>query len=457
MKIHNIRLGHATNSSSSHSIIFDPTILVDYDVEDGFGWNFFTAASVTAKKDYMANILTSNFNFSPELQKLILKSLDLPYNDLGIDHQSLFYIPKEIGETTPSIEFFSEFTEFMLRDGIVILGGNDNTERNHKKYSKSKEVDLQGYTPESEYVCRKDGDWWTLFNINTGNRVVLSFKDNPAPFKPESPMLVDMKITDFCSMGCEYCYQGSTNNGKHMSDVFGYAHRLKEAKVFEVALGGGEPTEFTNFDKLVELLHEHGISVNFTTKKVDWLYQPYTRKLLSEIGAFAYSVDPNTKIPLLDSICKKVRSFNFSSTKFTIQVIPALFNDSAKLKEVLTWAYQNSVRVTLLGYKSTGRGKLFIENSNLLENEKDWVSLLNSMKNVPRLSIDTTLANRYQKKLTELSIPKWLYHVEEGKYSMYIDAVENKYGPSSYHLDDLKLLSNHVYDLKNCFGDMEIR
>jgi hypothetical protein len=79
------------------------------------------------------------------------------------------------------------------------------------------------------------------------------------------------------------------------------------------------------------------------------------------------------------------------------------------------------------------------------------------MKNVPRLSIDTTLANRYQKKLTELSIPKWLYHVEEGKYSMYIDAVENKYGPSSYHLDDLKLLSNHVYDLKNCFGDMEIR
>lgn len=459
MKIHNIRLGHATNSSSSHSIIFDPTILVDDDTEDGFGWNFFTAATSEAKKQYMACILEKNFDFPPALNALILKSLGLPNtnNDLSIDHQSMFNIPTELGATIPSIDFFTEFTEFMLRDGVVILGGNDNSDRQHPAFVKSKEIDLNGYQTESTYICRKDGDWWTLFDQFTGNRIVLSFKENPAPFMPETPMLVDMKVTDFCSMGCEYCYQGSTKSGNHMKDLYVYANSLKEAKVFEVAIGGGEPTEFDKFKVLVKLLHSEGISVNFTTKKVDWLYKPTTREFLSEIGAFAYSVDPNTKIPLLDSINNKVRSFKFYENKFTIQVIPALFTDSEQLKAVLAWAYEKNVRVTLLGYKSTGRGKLFVENGNLLENEKNWVQLLNSLKDVPRLSIDTTLAHRYQHLLTDLDIPTWLYHIEEGKYSMYIDAVDHKYGPSSYHLDDLKSIREKKYDLKECFSDLIIR
>ena len=46
--IHNLRLGLATNSSSSHSLIFlaKKYPVKDHDINDGeFGWNFFTAAS----------------------------------------------------------------------------------------------------------------------------------------------------------------------------------------------------------------------------------------------------------------------------------------------------------------------------------------------------------------------------------------------------------------------------
>jgi hypothetical protein len=458
MKIHNVRLGHATNSSSSHSIIFDPDLVDDYD-NDGFGWNFFTAASTEVKKQYMACILKHNFQLPASLVTMMLRALDLPEitEDIGIDHQSMFQIPTEIGEKIPSVEFFTEFSDYLLQKGVVILGGNDNDDSSHPSFDSSKQIDLNGYTTESTYVCRKDGDWWTLFNTNNGNRVVLSFKDDPVEFKPEAPMLVDMKVTDYCSMGCDYCYQGSTTNGKHMSDVYWYVERLKNAKVFEVAIGGGEPTEFKDFRSLVEMLHEAGISVNFTTKKVDWLYQPGARELLLNIGAFAYSVDPNTKIPLLDSIKNRIKALGVPTEKFTIQVIPALFTDGEKLKEVLDWAYHAYVRVTLLGYKSTVRGKLFVENGNLLETEQNWIQLLNSSKNVPRLSIDTTLAHRYQHSLNDLDIPTWLYHVEEGKYSMYIDAVANKYGPSSYHIDDLKPLKVYDTDLKTCFSDMVVR
>ena len=50
MKIHNVRLGHATNSSSSHSIIFDPVSKATDDYDD-FGWSFFTLASKEAKEE----------------------------------------------------------------------------------------------------------------------------------------------------------------------------------------------------------------------------------------------------------------------------------------------------------------------------------------------------------------------------------------------------------------------
>jgi hypothetical protein len=53
------------------------------------------------------------------------------------------------------------------------------------------------------------------------------------------------------------------------------------------------------------------------------------------------------------------------------------------------------------------------------------------------LAIDTTLAERYEHLLEKEGIPKYLYHIEEGKYSAYIDAVTKKFGPSSYHNDNL--------------------
>ena len=133
MKVHNIRLGHATNSSSSHSIIFDANIKArDYET-DGFGWNFFTAASKEARDEYMAHMLYQNLDdtMSKPMIEAILRGLGLPDLDrsnYGIDHQSLHTLPHAFGTENVSIEFFNDFRKFMLKDGIIILGGNDNTE-----------------------------------------------------------------------------------------------------------------------------------------------------------------------------------------------------------------------------------------------------------------------------------------------------------------------------------------
>ena len=455
MKVHNIRLGHATNSSSSHSIIFDANIKArDYET-DGFGWNFFTAASKEARDEYMAHMLYQNLDdtMSKPMIEAILRGLGLPDLDrsnYGIDHQSLHTLPHAFGTENVSIEFLNDFRKFMLKDGIIILGGNDNTEEEHDLYDSNKEVSFAGWGTEGERaVCRKDGDWWTLFFPFNGTRAVFSFEEFPAPFTPSAPMLMDIKITDFCTAGCAYCYQGSTPAGEHADSgqLSSLAWQLEQAGVFEVAIGGGEPTDHPGFLTFVKTLRRHGVVPNFTTRSHKWLEnESFAKDALEACGAFAFSVD-GSNWREAQRIVDVFKYRGYEMKKFNLQVIPAVVSEY-DFGHILDFASTNGIRVTLLGYKDSGRGQKYrsiASNKRLWSenfDEEKWLSVLKTRQEkgqrVPSLSIDTTLASTHLEKLKETGIPEWLYHTQEGKYSMYLDAVKNQYGPSSYHHDLLK-------------------
>jgi hypothetical protein len=129
---------------------------------------------------------------------------------------------------------------------------------------------------------------------------------------------------------------------------------------------------------------------------------------------------------------------------------------------VLKWAAQNYVRITLLGYKETGRGTKFkeiaINRSWDKFDESTWLTVLDELHKkgeLGRISIDTTLAHRYLDRLKTLGIPDWMYHVEEGKYSVYLDMVQHTIGPSSYHLDKLDPFNVYTDDLGARFQAIE--
>lgn len=462
MKIHNIRFGFATNSSSSHSIIFDPVnynnYTDDYDDVD-FGWDFFTLKTKQAKDEYMRDMLIQNLdhdNFSEIMIDLILKGLNLKErkpDHYGIDHQSIFYMPRGFGSNQISMEFFNDFRNYILKDGIVILGGNDNVDsedsegdyNGHPLYDETKVVNFNGYNPEGRnWFCRKDGSWWTLYDRVTGNRIVLSFDDNPEQFAPKNPMLIDFKITDWCDKNCSFCYQGSTTRGEHMNenDEYAFVENIARAQVFEVAIGGGEPTKYPGFIHFVKMLADRGIVVNFTTRSMEWLEnEKMADDIMSNIGAFAFSVDDLT--PDLSRILTIMKYRGYDLEKFNVQVVPATMNEFA-LTRILKWCGENYIRVTLLGFKETGRGARFkeiaINRSYNKFDEKYFIEVikeLNKNHSCPRIAIDTTLAGRYEHLLEEEKIPRYLYHIEEGKYSAYIDAVTKKFGPSSYHTNKL--------------------
>ena len=244
MNISNIRLGFANNSSSTHSFIFLPEQSVqDYDVEGNeFGWQNFTAASDESKLAYLALAFQSNLahHIGEDYSWMVVKELMGVEAGGYIDHQSTPTLPLKYEKLyyRPEIdmEFVEEFKQFLLQPGLVILGGNDNSESEHPLSNDT------AFSPPFidegwGSVCRKDArGHWTLFNRDTGAKIRFRF-DNKEVGLSSTPELVDLRLTNRCDQGCAYCYQGSTSTAPHgdRGDIMDIIKQLHEMKVLEVA------------------------------------------------------------------------------------------------------------------------------------------------------------------------------------------------------------------------------
>jgi hypothetical protein len=456
MRIHNVRLGFATNSSSTHSIIFlKPGQRVgDSNVEDGeFGWNFWTASSPEAKRQYVAHHLYGALRseMGDEVALAVTESWvkgfkrskpgEYSYNDDGpegyVDHQSVYVLPRAWNGKGVDKKFFDEFMAFFMRDDVAILGGNDNTDETHPfadgDFTLALDQDGGG-----EFVARKDtkGDYWTLFSRDSGAKIRLSF-ESPASqrevTKASAPELVDLKITDHCPYGCAFCYQGSTHAGKHadLKMISQAAHALARMKVFEVAIGGGEPTLHPKFVEILEEFRSYGVLPNFTTKSLAWLRDASVwPRITKVIGGFAYSVDKAEDVRKLASLLE-ANSINdgLASVQYVMGSSPLYV-----LGQVVRECAHSNIRLTLLGYKTTGRGSSFKP-----EKYDGWLDEIVRLRDKERvyvnIGVDTALAAESKDALGAAGIHPKLYATREGAFSMYLDAVEMKVGPSSYVSD----------------------
>ena len=220
MKIHNVRLGLANNSSSSHSLIFLKGAKdLDDDVDHNeFGWSNFTAGSEEAKRSYLALTLDRSLRSitSPEMAEAIVNAWAGRDADPDghVDHQSVYAMPLTWDEKGIDKQFFDEFKAFLLQENLAILGGNDNDNTKHPlDNGKSFTLDLLRDGSPNGMVARKDqtSNYWMIFNRNNGTKIRFSFDQKAkAPTKADFPELVDLKITDYCPFDCSYCLDGST-------------------------------------------------------------------------------------------------------------------------------------------------------------------------------------------------------------------------------------------------------
>lgn len=461
MEVYNVRFGLATNSSSSHSLIFLKEGVVAHDhlgyhhstepwentteyTMGEFGWQQFTAASPKAKMQYLGVLLRDRFAtlLPPNICNLIIRDwldgIEVQPDD-HIDHQSWHFLPNEFGKSVPDEEFFKQLKTYFLNDRLVILGGNDNESADHYLDDGSSFVlplPRDG-SHSARYTCRYDSkyDYWVVFDPDDGTKVRFRLTTDPqqmraVPDKAYAPELVDVKITDFCPFACEFCYQSSTTKGKHADsyDMYSLISALASLKVFEVALGGGEPTLHPQFAYILSNFKKHGIVANFTTRNLQWLRNPQAwPEILENCGAFAVSVSDESQIKELatlleyNGIDKKRANLHFvMGTMGEYQFI-----------NMLKAAAEGDLSVTLLGYKNYGFGADYQPNSY------DW--WLKHVKHrretapyIYNVSIDTVLAAQYEQQILEADVPKYMFTTLEGKFPCYIDMVNKKIGPSSF-------------------------
>ena len=446
-QIHQVRYGLATNSSSTHSILILPGVTKDKDAGGDFGWGFFTAATKETKGLYAAlqlryALLTM---VSPEIADTVAQAwtgvelTDRDSYDQYIDHQSTWVLPCSWDGRGVDREFFNDLHAFLMRDDVLVLGGNDNTSKRHpltKKPDAEKVAFPLPLEGSSEgFVCRKDpSGYWTLFNRKNGTKIRMSFGEanggKVAPTKAYAPELVDLKLTDWCAAGCPGCYQDSTTSGAHgdASFIGDVIYALSKLKVFEIAFGGGEPTAHPRFVDFLAKCRRYGIVPNFTTKAKAWMHDHKRRTAIMEhTGAFAFSIDNAAD---LEEIATVRDTYGIANEKVNCQVVMGLVSQF-EFEAIMEAAAARRMRVTLLGYKTNGRG------SEVTPQDYSWwvktfKEVYDRTKYGLRIGIDTALAQQYQAELDALQVPQWCYEVKEGAFSMYIDAVTKKTAASSY-------------------------
>lgn len=447
MKINNVRFGFACNSSSTHSVLFTDKIYFNNAPDDYYGWSPFTLIDPEDKENYILMQLLRN-DSSPAFEMFVRELLPLgsKMSEMDIDHQSYMIFPKNIFTKDYDREFIEKFADLIRRENVIILGGNDNGGE-HPLYDEESMVAITDCLMSfyQEIYSRYDPiyKFWTLFNPGNGFRLRFSedlSKEDGSIDYSSYPELVDLKITNYCPFGCKFCYMGSTEHGIHQSLDFikDIVLELSEIGVFEIAIGGGEPTLHPSFSEILDFIRSVGIVPNFTTRNLKFLRNP--RKYASA-GAVAISVSNPEEAEEAISLIQSLKDFRDEEgkrfqikTKFSLQVVAGVVQD---LDRILEMSDKLWLPVTILGYKGNGRGSN--DNSGFdVENYRQTPNLIlkHIDKNI-RYGIDTKFAKDFPEFIN--LFPKDLITHDEGAFSFYIDAVEEKIAASSYSYREFDL------------------
>ena len=472
MKITNVRAGFATNSSSSHSIVMVPGgqhVGTDEYQRWLYGWEQFTLADPDSKAAYFVTQLVSALEQGDltrgevihtvnSLLGIDLNESEIPA-DSYVDHQSAWYGLSETLKHNPRL--LRDMYHFIQQPGIVILGGNDNSDAQEPPDNSWQDGRTEIFSSLNGQRVRQDADHWVLFDRRNGTKVRFSFAPDAGDYTKSSvPELVDIKLTDHCKYGCAFCYQGSTASGQHSSfeSVQKILTGLGELGVFEVAFGGGEPTHYPHLRESLELCAQLDIVPNFTTFGVDWLRDPAlvkaTQAYVGAIGVSVHTVKDLSKVAKIDTVINDRGNNRWPDRVVRVvaqHVVGSVdISDTALLMEE---SWSQGVDLLLLGYKTTGFG------ANVEPHNMEGLDTLLRLRQSKRphynartsmLGVDTAFVQQFEPILREVGVSNALITNEEGKFSMYIDAVTGSQGPSSYMPAEMQQL-----DLDDCTNSIK--
>ena len=260
---------------------------------------------------------------------------------------------------------------------------------------------------------------YTTTIYNDGTRIRETEEDEFIPAFAEN---CDIKITDSCNMGCSFCHEGSTPQGKH-GDILNSKFLSTFHPYQELSLGGGNLFEHPDLLSFLKNLKKQKVISNITVHQVHFMQNLELIKKLQE-EKLVYGVGVSVSAPTEELI----KALN-SVPNTVCHVINGIFNE--KVSEMMA---DRNLKVLILGYKELRRGNEYIAtHDEIVVSNKKWLynNLEKLLKRFKLISFDNLAIEQLCVKRL-LSDEEWesFYQGDDGTSTFYIDAIEQKFAQS---------------------------
>ena len=282
----------------------------------------------------------------------------------------------------------------------------------------------------------KNGNFVTTI-LSDGTKIRETKDDEFIPSFAEN---MDVKICNYCDMGCKFCHEGSTPDGK-FGDILNEKFINTLHPYQEIAIGGGDATSHPDLIPFLQKLKERKVIANITVNQIHFEKKQELIKIL---------VDEKLIYGLGVSLVNPTKHFIELIKQYPNAVIHVI-NGVLKPSDIKALE-NNDLKMLILGYKHLRRGnEYFEEEQNDIEVKQQWLyeNLEDIIQKFKVVSFDNLAIEQLDVKRL-LTQEEWdeFYMGDDGKVTYYVDMVERKFAQSSTAPFDER------YDLFDSVDDM---
>lgn len=242
-------------------------------------------------------------------------------------------------------------------------------------------------------------------------------------FKPSFAENCDVKITDRCSQGCKFCYEGCSKDGQH-ANIDIYKNLLDSLHPYtELAINGND-LDHPYLDDFLKHLKSKKVFTNITVnqnqflKNIDRLKMLQENKLIYGIGVSLTKVD--------DELINKLQSIPNTVLHTIIGIVSPTDINILKNK---------NIKILFLGYKKLKRGISYHqENKQQIKEYTQFIQdNFNDIVNSFRVISFDNLAIEQLNVKKLISKEEWehFYMGDDGDFTFYIDLVKGEFARNS--------------------------
>lgn len=244
-------------------------------------------------------------------------------------------------------------------------------------------------------------------------------------FKPSFAENCDVKITDKCSVGCAFCYEGCLPTGFHADLNNSGIDRILDSlhPWTEFALNGND-MDHPQLEDFLKKLKERNILANITVN-IDQFLDNFDK------------IEQYKRDRLINGIGVSYTNRNITAIEKSKLLEDVVFHTIAGVTDHYMYdeLVDNKCKILILGYKDIRRGEswkewnyhLYRYNMNWLKEHVDFI-----MKTAQVTSFDNLALEQLDVK-SHLSEKEWerFYMGDDGSFTFYIDLVKMEYAKNS--------------------------